>query len=97
MENLLGIHGNKTIKNFSKDNNKNDIKHKSKACSKAIKRIENVKNKENIAIVIIFAIVSILFLISFFKTYNNYKLIVSKHESIYNSIINLDNFSNSTI
>lgn len=89
MENLLGIHDRKQIKDLSKDDYNNSKSDSKKiVCKKIIKRATYRKNNENIIIVILFTVAAILFLISFYKSFQTYKSIISKYEATCDAIEN---------
>ena len=101
MENLLGIHGSKTVKNYSrKDNNLkesiyNNMKNNTK--SRIIMRSPYKISCENIVIIILFIISAILLYTSFSISFKKYKLINNKHEYLHNIVIDNNNIYNSNL
>lgn len=99
MENLLGIHGQKTKKDLSKKIKQNKVSRT--YCEKIIERqiIKKDKRfiKENLIEGIIYVIISLLFLMCFIMSFQKYKLIKYKNAIVNNYVSSNYNLNNSNL
>ena len=99
MENLLGIHGRKTIEKFS---NEQSSGKQLKITCKEIEKRKIIKNKnriikENIIEGFLYATLAILFFIIFVITFKKYQLITDKNDVLNHYVSSHSSFCGGSI